>query len=295
MQTRRQHQQDVLAFLQKHVSHPPWEFDLPRGWGNETYFAHSREKHCFIKLGIQIERYRIMASIGLTPPLLTAGQLADGASIIVQDSIDGRMPSRKDYRENLEQFAAAIRTFHHSPELQRSLPPVSSDSYNNLASETVEHLRRKWQAYRALVPAVAGFIDKSLDQLGRQVREFQGQGCVASHNDINKGNWLLSPDDRLYLLDLESMSLDDPALDVGATLWWYYPPGLRGRFLKLAGYADDPEFERRMQLRMSMHCLNILLPREGSFDEFDPSSFPESLVDFRACLAGEENPQGYGD
>jgi hypothetical protein len=295
MQNRQKHQQEVLTFLQKHVSPQTWEFSLPHGWGNETYFARSREKHCFIKLGIQIERYRVMASIGLTPPLLTAGQLVDGTSIIVQDAIDGRMPSRKDYRDHLEQFATAIKTFHQSPELQRSLPPVPSGSYNILAYQALEQLRRKWQVHRALVPSVAGFIDESLDELGRQVHKFQGQGAVASHNDINQGNWLLSADDRLYLLDLESMSLDDPALDMGATLWWYYPPGLRGRFLKLAGYPDDAEFKRRMQLRMSMHCLNILLPREGSFDEFDSCSFPESLVDFRASLAGEENPQGYGD
>ena len=48
-----------------------------------------------------------------------------------------------------------------------------------------------------------------------------------------------------------------------------------------------------MQVRMAMHCLHILLPREGSFDRFDAASFPEDLVDFRAAFAGEENPQGY--
>ena len=46
---------------------------------------------------------------------------------------------------------------------------------------------------------------------------------------------------------------------------------------------------------MAMHCLHITLPREGSFDRFDPASFNESLEDFRAILAGEENPQGYED
>ena len=44
---------------------------------------------------------------------------------------------------------------------------------------------------------------------------------------------------ELYLIDLESMSLDDPALDIGATLWWYYPPELRQRFLEIAGQASD--------------------------------------------------------
>jgi hypothetical protein len=48
-----------------------------------------------------------------------------------------------------------------------------------------------------------------------------------------------------------------------------------------------------MQVRMAMHCLNITLPREGSFDRFDPGHYDEALDDFRAILNGKENPQGY--
>ncbi len=91
------------------------------------------------------------------------------------------------------------------------------------------------------------------------------------------------------------MGMDDPAVDIGATLWWYYPPELRGEFLQRTGYLNDAEFQKRMRIRMSMHCLNILLPREESFDQFDAVLFDEDLADFRACLAGEENPQGYDD
>ena len=124
---------------------------------------------------------------------------------------------------------------------------------------------------------------------------FQGTGLVASHNDICNANWLISTDEQLYLVDLEFMSLDDPALDIGATLWWYYPPKLREDFLIKTGYINDTTFESRMRVRMMMHCLSITLPREQSFDEFDPASFAESLTDFRAILAGKENPKGYED
>ena len=46
---------------------------------------------------------------------------------------------------------------------------------------------------------------------------------------------------------------------------------------------------------MAMHCLHIILPRENSFDSFEPRLFSENLEDFTACLAGEENSQGYYD
>jgi thiamine kinase-like enzyme len=154
---------------------------------------------------------------------------------------------------------------------------------------------QKWKRHKSQAPEVADFIDESLDYLRDQVIDFQGTGLIASHNDICNANWLISTEGQLYLIDLDAMSLDDPALDVGATLWWYYPPKLRKSFLTRAGYINDITFEKRMQVRMAMHCLNIRLPRERSFDEFDPASFAESLTDFRAILAGRDNPEGYDE
>ncbi len=295
MQNRQKHQQEAQAFLQKHFSNQPWEFSLPEGTGNETYFARSGEQTFFVKLGVQTEKYQAVASIGLTPQILEVGTLDDGTSLIVQAYITGRNPSRKDYRTYLEQFATTIHKVHHHPELKQLLPKTSSEFYSVVGLETLINIQQRWERYEAQVPNVADFVNQSLNHLDQQVRDFQGTGLVASHNDICNANWLISNDGQLYLIDLKSMSLDDPAFDIGATLWWYYPPELRQRFLTILGHANDKEFENRMQVRMAMHCLNITLPREQSFDEFDPASFAVQLTDFRAILAGEENPQGYED
>ena len=131
--------------------------------------------------------------------------------------------------------------------------------------------------------------------MAQQVQRFMGVGLVASHNDICNANWLVSPEGQFYLIDLKSMALDDPAVDIGATLWWYYPRSLRQRFLEILGYANDEAFQFRIRVRMAMHCLSILLPREQSFDRFASDAFARSLTDFRALLAGTENPQGYHD
>ncbi len=216
-------------------------------------------------------------------------------SIIVQPHIAGRNPTRRDYRNHLDQFASAIHKVHDCLEVKQVLPAVSADSYSEIGLEALARLQQKWERYRALVPEVAGFIDKSLVYLGQQTAGFEGVGLVASHNDSCNANWLITPDGQIYLVDLESMAMDDPAVDIGATLWWYYPPELRQRFLQIAGHAGEQAFGKRMQVRMAMHCLNILLPREQSFDRFDPISFAGNLVDFRAVIAGEENPQGYDD
>ncbi|CAG0960337.1 hypothetical protein GPROT1_00762 [Gammaproteobacteria bacterium] len=295
MQDRQHHQPEVQGFLQKHFSAQQWKFALPPGSGNETYFAYGSGHTYFVKLGAQIARYQAMDSIGLVSPVLATGYLDDGTSIIVQAYIAGRKPSRIDYRRYLDQIATTINQTHHSADLQRVLPEVSSDLYSVVGLAALTRLQHRWNHYRDQVPEVADFVDESLAHLARQVQRFSGSGLVASHNDICNANWLIAPDGRLYLLDLELMSLDDPAVDIGATLWWYYPPALRPRFLEIAGYADDESFQFRMRVRMALHCLSITLPRERSFDTFDPASFAESLTDFRAILAGGENPQGYDD
>lgn len=295
MQNRQQHQQEVQAFLQQHFSNQSWELTLPNGSGNETYFARCNKNTYFIKLGVQTIKYEAVASIGLTPQVLVAGSLRDGTSIIVQSYITGKRPSRRDFHIHLEQFALAINQIHHSAEVKQVLPTVSSNLYSVAGLESLARIQQKWERHKSKVPSVADFIDESLDYLRQQVMGFQGAGLVASHNDICNANWLISTDGQLFLIDLESMSLDDPAVDIGATLWWYYPPKLRENFLAKAGYLNDTAFEKRMQVRMAMHCLNIILPREQSFDEFDPTSLDESLTDFRAILAGRENPEGYDD
>lgn len=295
MQDRQLHRQEVQAFLHEHLGGSDWELSLPHGWGQETYFARRGAQACFVKLGVQIPRYQAMAALGLTPEVIAAGQLGDGTPVLVQAYIEGRIPTRRDYRTHLEQFAAIIRTVHHGPQVRQVLPTASCDTYREIGLETLAQIQRRWQCYRPQVPQVAWYIDEALAQLEGQVRNFRGAGLVSSHNDICNANWLLTPGGRLYLIDLEDMSLEDPALDIGATLWWYYPPDLRPSFLALCGYPDDEAFRQRMRTRMAMHCLHILLPRQQSFDRFDPAAFPQALVDFRAALAGEENPQGYED
>lgn len=292
---RNYHQAAVKTFMTDHFSRKYWEFTLPSGHGNETYFVKSEEDKFFVKLGSRADIYHAIADLGLTPPILTAGYLEDGTSIIVQKFIEGRMPGRLDFRLHLKDFAVAIKKIHQCLEVRKTLPVVETDRFNIIGIQVLDHIQSKWNKYKLLVPDSVGMIDRAIDQLREKVIGFQGSGLVASHNDINNSNWIITPDGKIYLIDLDSMSLDDPALDVGALLWWYYPPEFRQEFLEIVGYADDQEFKTRMQVRMTMHCLNIILPRENSFDSFNPHLFSENLTDFKAIMAGKENPQGYND
>ncbi len=287
---RRRHQEEVQSYLQRYFRINDWNFSLPHGRGMETYFAQGNGQQYFVKIGAPVERYLALAEAGLTPPIISHGKLGSGLSIMVQPSVEGRKPSPKDFCDQLENVAAIVHKMHRDPETRSKLPPTSFNDFRDAGLGTLNRLLAKWENYKAHVPTVVDFVDGNLEQLTRQIRLFAGAELVVSHNDICNANWLFASNGKIYIVDFESMSVDDPAADLGALLWWYYPPELRPRFLEIAGYPYDDEFKLRMQVRMAIHCLSIILPRAGSFDSFDPQSFPESLRDFRAVLDGKENP-----
>ena len=267
MPNTQAHQQEVRAFLQKRLSLYEWKFTVPHGWGKESYFAHGFKRTYFVKVGVQVERYLAMAEIGLTPPVILHGQLESGLSVIVQSFVMGRKPSRVDYRERMTEVAELIRKTHNSPRIQGVLQAAPSNLYKDAGLLALDRLRQKWERHKAQVPYVAGFVDESLEQIEKQINQFSGEGLVVSHGDICNANWLFTSDGKIYLIDFDLMKMDDPALDMGALLWWYYPPELRESFLEAAGYRYDDAFRSRMQVRMAMHCLDILLTRENSFDQ----------------------------
>lgn len=296
MQKRFHHRQQVIAFLQGHLTGHCWELTLPSsGRGHETYIAQSNGESYFVKVGAHIPRYQVMASLDLTPAMIVSGYFADGTSILVQPYIKGRNSTWQDFRHFLPRIAVVVNKTHNSPALKSILPTALSETYKDVGLAAVRRMERRWELRRAQVPMVADYVDETLAHLGQEIQGFVGSGLVASHNDICNGNWLIALDGRVYLVDLEAMSLDDPAHDMGSLLWWYYPPALRPGFLQSAGYQYDEAFQSRMRVRMALHCLDILLPRVGSFDRFDADLFAKELADFRAVVAGRENPQGYDD
>ena len=227
MPDRQEHQQEVRGFLQKHLSIRDYTFSLPRGSGMETYFVQGNERGYFVKVGAPVDRYVAMAEIDLTPPVLVVGRLESDLSIMIQPFITGRTPSRLDFHDQLEKVAAPTHKMHHHPRVRGTLQEASSNLHKDAGLRALDHLRQKWEPYKALVPTVAGFVDNSLEYLRQHIGLFSSEGLVTSHNDICNANWLFTSDRKIYVVDFESMSMDDPALDMGALLWWYYPPELR--------------------------------------------------------------------
>jgi hypothetical protein len=107
MKDKLRHHEEVIEFLENHLSRQHWRLALPTsGRGQETYVATAGERSYFVKLGVDIPRYEIMASLGLTPEVIASGCLSDDISIIVQPFLPGRNPSWGDFQRSLNSMAA---------------------------------------------------------------------------------------------------------------------------------------------------------------------------------------------
>jgi hypothetical protein len=84
MPDRLEYQQEVHNYLQKHFSAHNWIFSLPQESGVETYSVKGDSHEYFVRVSASVERYLIMAEVGLTPPVLSFGNLDNGRSILVQ-------------------------------------------------------------------------------------------------------------------------------------------------------------------------------------------------------------------
>ncbi len=289
---RRLHEVEVGACLERTSGTLGWSLALPRGSGQETYVAYDGERRWFIKVGADVGRVLAMSEVGLCPPVVGVEALEDRSVVVVQEFIDGKHPDRLDYRERLENVARIVGEMHRAPGVLGVLLPVVPEGYAEAGIRAVGRVQARWEQVRDGAAAeVADFVEASLDRLEQKIGQFEGDGLVASHGDICWDNWIFATDGRIYLVDLDAMGLDDPALDLGALLWWYYPPELWGRFLGCAGYQDIEQLRERMWVRLALHCLSITLPGPGSFDIFDPATYPSRSGDFRAAPGREGNPE----
>ena len=63
-------------------------------------------------------------------------------------------------------------------------------------------------------------IQTSLQYLRTHLPTYKLEDYVVCHGDVNHNNWLLSDHQQLYLIDWDGAMIADPALDLGALLYW---------------------------------------------------------------------------
>lgn len=133
--------------------------------------------------------------------------------------------SRRWLAAQLKIIGRALSTMHSGPEtLQAGLKE------NTFANEA-KVVRRASEHIQALLPETYEEILKILDELQARYSDLPQEKPTFTHSDF-KADHLLSTPQGLTLIDLDTCTLTDPALDIGKFLadleWWFELKGLSG-------------------------------------------------------------------
>jgi hypothetical protein len=153
--------------------------------------------------------------------------------------------------EPLEQAGAVLRALQRAPvELFDDVRPHSFAGEARAVARAAEHVG-------PLFPAAAGAIDRILERAAAVEARLPGEPPVLAHGDYKADHvWVGAR--GITLIDFNTCSLADPALDLGKFLadlhWWYAAGGeeplLAAQRSFLAGYGDGIEPMRLLRARL---------------------------------------------
>jgi aminoglycoside phosphotransferase (APT) family kinase protein len=216
------------------------------------------------------------AEAGLAPRVLMWDRGAlelDGQPVIVTDDAGGSVADPAWFRDNIQQAAVLLARLHRDEALGDMLEHLER---GDRRADALAAARSAWAALQArldalesadlppeaaaVLPDLRGYVQWFGPQIQVNLAAFRGQRVAPVHGDLNDGNWLITPDNRAYLLDWERARWDDPALDVGMLLHWYVPARLWAAFAQAYTRATphrvDPDaLLARAGVRYALHAV----------------------------------------
>lgn len=215
-----------------------WEIIPAGGATGEAFYAQHEENRYFLKRNTSPFLASLSAE-GIVPKLVWTKRLETGDVFTAQQWLNGR--ELKPAEMNQENVAKLLKKIHHSNQLlsmlkrlgKTPLQPVHilQNLHEQLDEDHLNHLH---------VQASLKFLYENMDGV-------QFERKAVCHCDVNHNNWLLDESNQLYLIDWDGAVVGDPAIDIGALLYWYIPRNEWENWLNLYGLTLDDQLELRMK------------------------------------------------
>ncbi|MCP0886747.1 phosphotransferase family protein [Ligilactobacillus sp. WILCCON 0076] len=203
----------------------------------------------------------------ITPRLVWTKRMTSGDTLTAQEWMDGRCLKRKEMTS--ESVSALLYRVHHSQLLRRMLRQVGG---------SVLTPRELLNQYFRGLPADLRhnpLLKNVANRLRTTQPYFERSNYEVCHGDLNHKNWLLSEENRLYLVDWESAIIADPAYDLSMLICQYVPRQDWEKWL-VRYYQNSQEVatdDLRMRINWySLSCLLLLIKEKhqrGRFHEMN--------------------------
>ena len=159
--------------------------------------------------------------------------------------------SRRWLSAQLQKIGRGLFTLHSGPET------LQSDLKQNTFTREAKVVRRASEHLQVLLPETHSKILEMLDKLEGYYSNLSQEKPTFTHSDF-KADHLLTTPQGLTLIDFDTCTLTDPALDIGKFLadleWWFTLKGVSGveeaQEELLKGYQGEGEHDQTVHERL---------------------------------------------
>lgn len=272
---------DVLSGL---LTGGGWKISRARsGRSRRTFVATDGSQRLFLKFDAGVDALRRLAELGVTPPVLRAGEYRSH-SFVVQPYLRGRHPPHRWFDSHQRELARLVRAYQRDGVLRNLISPLAIPTHQALVNASVDDLEHRSRF--ALHPRLrARSLARAIGQLRSRSSNLQASELVPTHGDPNLKNFVLT--DTVYLMDWDDLALSDPLRDVGQLMWWYLPPSRWDDFFGELGLDGDDHMRDRLFWWVASESLDVALSltEHGDWDRAT-----EFFDDFAAAIEQRANP-----
>lgn len=230
------------------------DFEIDSGWklhpvGGDTgqaYMGIRAEEKLFLKRNSS-PFLAALSVEGITPRLVWTKRIGNGDVLTAQEWLNGR--TLKSSEMSSPEVAQLLSRIHTSEPLRRMLARVGGEEVTP---------QRLLQEYENDLPhdlKIHPLLNDILLKLKSEVGVMRTVTPRVCHGDIYQKNWLLSDQNRLYLVDWDSAMLADPAMDLSMLLFQYVEREDWPGWLEHYGVSVTDELIKRVMWYAAMNYL----------------------------------------
>ena len=230
------------------------DFEIDSGWklhpvGGDTgqaYMGTRAEEKLFLKRNSS-PFLAALSVEGITPRLVWSKRIGNGDVLTAQEWLNGR--TLKSTEMSSPSVAQLLSRIHNSEPLRRMLARVGGEEV------TPQQLLQTYEHELPHDLKIHPLLDSILKKLKKEVTDMKTVVPRVCHGDIYQKNWLLSDENRLYLVDWDSAMLADPAMDLSMLLFQYVDRADWSEWLEHYGVTVTEELIERVTWYALMNYL----------------------------------------
>lgn len=248
------------------------EFDLDTGWqllpaGGDTgraYIGIRAEEKVFLKRNSS-PFLAALSLEGVTPRLVWTKRMGNGDVLTAQEWLNGRVLAKEEM--DSPQVAKLLRKIHTSAPLKKMLKRVGG--VKTTPADFLELFKMDLDDELRVHP----LIQKVQQKLAADSKNLPNVSVSVCHGDIYRKNWLLSDENKLYLVDWDMALLADPFIDLSMLLFQYVAREKWTEWLLEYGEPLTPDLLNRIRWYGMINLLNRIKQyhQKGHFHEMNHS------------------------